>query len=75
MSAAAIVASTTPMPPNARERMVGSGNTASDMSATATVAAENTTVRPAVAIVRRTAPGTSRPVPRSSRKRLTISRP
>ena len=43
--------------------------------ATATVSAENSTVVPAVATVRSAAAWTSRPWPRSSRKRLTINSP
>ena len=68
-------ASTTVMPAMPSDRIVASWNTSRLESAAATVHAENTTVRPLVAMVRCTAAGTSRPAPRSSRKRLTISRP
>ena len=48
-----------------------SGNTVSVASATATVAAENATVRPAVTIVVRAAVRGSAPWRSSSRKRVT----
>ena len=54
-------------------RNVGSSKIISADSETATVSAENAIVRPAVAAVRSTAPGTSAPAARSSRNRLTIS--
>jgi hypothetical protein len=73
--AAAMQAITTAMPATASRRMPATSNTSRPVSATATVQAENTTVRPAVATVRRTAAGTSSPAPRSSRNRLSISRP
>ena len=53
----------------------GTPNTNSPDIATATVSAENTTVVPAEATVATTASWTSRPWPRSSRNRLTISSP
>ena len=53
------------------ERAKPSGKTVSVASATATVAAENATVRPAVAIVARTAARGSAPPASSSRKRVT----
>ena len=53
------------------ERAKPSGKTVSVASATATVAAEKATVRPAVAIVARTAARGSAPPASSSRKRVT----
>ena len=53
----------------------GTPNTNSPHIATATVRAENTTVVPADATVATVASCTSRPWPRSSRNRLTISSP
>ena len=57
------------------EVRIGTPNTNRPHIATATVRAENTTVVPAVATVCTTASCSSRPWPRSSRNRLTISRP
>ena len=68
-------ASTTAMPAIPSERIVASWNTNRLDSAAATVHAENTTVRPLLAMVRSTASATSRPAPRSSRKRLTMRSP
>ena len=53
----------------------GMPNTNRPDMATATVSAENTMVVPAEATVATAASWTSRPWPRSSRNRLTISRP
>jgi len=64
---------TTPAPPYANECSQGSANSSSPLMARATVSPENSTVRPAVALVRPIASGTSRPAARSSLKRLTIS--
>ena len=51
------------------------GNSSSPDRATATIAAENTTVLPAVAVVLATACGTGTPSAISSRKRDTMNRP
>ena len=68
-------ARTTAIPAMPKERIVAPGNTKRLDNAAATVAAENNTVRPLVAMVRRTASCVSKPAPRSSRKRLIMSSP
>ena len=65
--------STAAMPPKPIERRKTCGNSSSDASETATVSPENSTVRPAVAIVRAIASGVERPAPSSSRNRLTTN--
>jgi hypothetical protein len=61
------------MPAQAIERRNGSANTSRPQREAATVSPENATVRPAVAIVRSIAAGSSWPAARSSRKRLITS--
>jgi len=62
------------MLPKPMLRRNGIGTTASTTRLTATVAALNTTARPALAIERRTASSGSWPAARSSRQRVTTSR-
>jgi hypothetical protein len=71
--AASMSSSTTTRLDSPIERRKSSGKTSRPASDAATVAPENATVRPAVAIVATTAPSTSPPCARSSRKRDTIS--
>ena len=73
IKAANAVSMTTVMPANANERRKYIGNRASASIEHPTVNAENSTVRPAVAIVRISACSLSAPSARSSRKRLTIN--
>jgi hypothetical protein len=73
VSAATIATSTAAMPPNPIERRNISGNINSAASDTATVIPENTTVRPAVAIVRASASWTVACRGSSSRNRLTMN--
>ena len=61
--------------PKAMDFKKACGKISSPDSATATIAAENTTVLPAVAAVLRTAVGTSAPSASSSRKRDTMNSP
>ena len=61
------------MPPKPIDRRKVCGNSSSEASATATVRPEKATVRPAVAIVTRTASPVVRPPSSSSRKRLTTN--
>ena len=75
VTAAAMDSSTTDSPAMPNDVSSGTPNTNSPDMATATVRAENTTVVPAEATVATTASWTSRPWPRSSRNRFTISRP
>ena len=75
VTAAAMDSSTTERPAMPNEVSSGTPNTNSPDMATATVRAEKTTVVPAEVTVATTASWTSRPWPRSSRNRLTMSRP
>ena len=61
--------------PKATDFRKACGKISRPESATATIAAEKTTVLPAVAVVFRTAVGTSLPSASSSRKRETMNRP
>ena len=61
--------------PNATDFRNACGKINRPDSATATIAAENSTVLPAVAVVLRTAVRTSLPSSSSSRKRDTMNRP
>ena len=70
---AAIEMSGTSRPPTPIERMNGSGMNTSSASPTATVRPLNSVARPAVAIVVRSAVGTSSSWASSSRKRNTTS--
>ena len=70
---AAIETSGTSRPPTPIERMNGSGMNTSSASPTATVRPLNSVARPAVAIVVRSAVGTSSSCASSSRKRNTTS--
>jgi hypothetical protein len=73
VSPARSATSTTAVPAAPIARNVGSSKRNSADRHTATVSAEKAMVRPAVAAVRSTAAGTSRPAASSSRNRLTIS--
>jgi hypothetical protein len=66
--------SATTSPPRPIETRNRCGNTVRHAIAATTVVALNSTVRPAVCIVMRTASGTSAPRPSSSRKRETQNR-
>ncbi len=75
VSAATAAISTAEIPPYPIDLRNTCGNTSSPASDTATVTAENATVRPAVRNVLVTAVCTSSPRPISSRNRLTMNSP